>query len=521
MLALVIIALAVGSLAVTFLSTFGTKARSDRVTEAALAKAKEALIAYAAADLNRPGELPCPDVDNDGQLGMGVDFGGGGACTAYIGRLPWAILQLGSGDLRDGSGERLWYAVSKNYRAGGTVPLNSDTPGQLSVTGITPASNVVAIVFAPGDALSAEDRTNKNSRVDYLEGVNAVSNADSTTTFTTEAASATFNDRLITIRPDEIFRLVEKRVGPELRPMLADYYTNWGRYPFAAPFSDPSTANYSGSAGVFEGLLPVSTTPATWDAADSTMAAGLLGPLPSLLLPTPPCSVSGTDLVCVYPIGVSALGISSTITVTAYVNNAGMQFLDRVPASNISIQLQNTLPPSSVTLTPSVGNVTHSLMANGRGVITIVATTTVPILVGSVTVTIPIPQPSSWLTTSWITKNKWQSVSYYSVAPGYSPNGANSCTPNADPCNLAAVHAATDCLSICDSRLPLNLKANNIRALLLTTGPALSTLLSHPSALLSHYLESGNLSVSDGTYEGGLITNTFNDQAAVLAPPPP
>ncbi|MEO8003766.1 MAG: hypothetical protein ABI771_02590, partial [Betaproteobacteria bacterium] len=62
MLALVIIALAVGSLAVTMLSTFGTKLRSERVTEAALAKAKEALIAYAATDLNRPGELPCPDI---------------------------------------------------------------------------------------------------------------------------------------------------------------------------------------------------------------------------------------------------------------------------------------------------------------------------------------------------------------------------------------------------------------------------------------------------------------------------
>jgi hypothetical protein len=65
-----------------------------------------------------------------------------------------------------------------------------------------------------------------------------------------------------------------------------------------------------------------------------------------------------------------------------------------------------------------------------------------------------------------------------------------------------------------------SLKANNIRALLVTTGPALSIALAHPSSNLSHYLEGGNQSVPDGTYEGGLITNTFNDQASVLAPYP-
>src|SRR5258706_8634153 len=62
MLVLVMIALAAGALAVTLLSSFGAKLRSDRVTENALAKAKDALIAYAVTDPNRPGELPCPDL---------------------------------------------------------------------------------------------------------------------------------------------------------------------------------------------------------------------------------------------------------------------------------------------------------------------------------------------------------------------------------------------------------------------------------------------------------------------------
>ena len=102
MLALVIIALAVGSLAATMLSTFGTKLRSERVTEASLAKAKEALIAYAATDGNRPGELPCPDTHIPSGASHGIaDLLAGPNCPSNVGRLPWRT--LGLPDLRDGS----------------------------------------------------------------------------------------------------------------------------------------------------------------------------------------------------------------------------------------------------------------------------------------------------------------------------------------------------------------------------------------------------------------------------------
>src|SRR5688572_25973468 len=111
----------------------------DRATTDVLLRAKEALVAYAAADANRPGELPCPDVDDDGQLTLGIDYGGGGACTSLIGRLPFRTLDLP--DLRDDSGERLWYALSADFRAGATVALNSDTAFRagntsLSITGL-------------------------------------------------------------------------------------------------------------------------------------------------------------------------------------------------------------------------------------------------------------------------------------------------------------------------------------------------------------------------------------------------
>lgn len=499
MLTLVIIALAVGSLAVTMLSTFGTKLRSDGVTEAALAKAKDALIAYAATDVNRPGELPCPDVTNDGYYKVGDDTSGSN-CANLIGRLPWAT--LGLPDLRDGSGERLWYAVSNNFHANGTVPLNSDTQGQISLTGIAPASNIAAVVFAPGSTLNAQSRSAANINVasHFLEGTNSTS----TTNFVAADASSTFNDRLITIRPDEIFRLVEKRVGPELRPRLVQYYTDWGRYPFAVPFGDPSISNFRGQLNTYEGLLPVTTTnPVTWNAGLSDITAGII-PLFNT------CSSAANVLNC-SAVALGLLNIGSTVTITAYANNVGMAFVDPVPTG-------------AITTSPSLTGmaITQSVDANGRGQIVITGQLSAPVVfLGTVTATIAnLPQSSAWLTTSWITVNDWQNVSYYAIAPGYAPGGANACTPAANPCSPVGVLPSTACLGLCDARLTNSLKANNIRALLVTTGPALSTLLAHPSSNLSHYLEGGNQSVPDGTYEGGLITNTFNDQASVLAPYP-
>jgi hypothetical protein len=68
----------------------------DKRTAAALAQAKEALIGFAAGiDLSaagtpRPGDLPCPDFDNDGTADT--------PCGAVVGRLPWQ--RLGLPDLR-------------------------------------------------------------------------------------------------------------------------------------------------------------------------------------------------------------------------------------------------------------------------------------------------------------------------------------------------------------------------------------------------------------------------------------
>ncbi|MHB1237361.1 MAG: hypothetical protein ACYCY7_07345, partial [Gallionella sp.] len=58
---LVILVIGAAALLVSALNSSSLKIARDKTTADALAQAKDALIAYAASDPNRPGELPCPD----------------------------------------------------------------------------------------------------------------------------------------------------------------------------------------------------------------------------------------------------------------------------------------------------------------------------------------------------------------------------------------------------------------------------------------------------------------------------
>src|SRR5258708_10209720 len=93
--------------------------RRERASERALAQAREALIAYATdRPMTRevgPGYWPGPDLDGDGwaEATCGSQSGDTGQAER-LGLLPWKT--LGPPDLRDGSGERLWYAVSSKYK---------------------------------------------------------------------------------------------------------------------------------------------------------------------------------------------------------------------------------------------------------------------------------------------------------------------------------------------------------------------------------------------------------------------
>jgi len=216
-------------------------------TYAALKQAKAALIGYAVSYPDRinaakgPGYLPCPDRDNDGLLTTEGSCSQAGGTN--IGRFPWKY--LGTDELRDSSGARLWYAVSNNYRFNPQLePLNSETPGQFTLDG---AGDIVAVLIAPGEALSGQNRdTGPNAAGNYLED----DNADLDTAFVSRAAGA-FNDRVMTITRQELMQAVERRVLAEAGNAIENYRTSYGRYPWLSPYARPraSTPLLSGSVG--------------------------------------------------------------------------------------------------------------------------------------------------------------------------------------------------------------------------------------------------------------------------------
>ena len=164
--ALIILMLAI-VLSLVTLVTFrserkGPEQEAQRKTALALAQAKEALLGYAAQRPLRPGSFPCADINDDGLNMSPADA----SCSAnVVARLPWK--QLGLPDIRDGNGERLWYAVSRDFRASLTTPLNSTNDGQITIRNAagtiinnpdaTPSTGVIAVIIAPGGVLTRQD----------------------------------------------------------------------------------------------------------------------------------------------------------------------------------------------------------------------------------------------------------------------------------------------------------------------------------------------------------------------------
>jgi hypothetical protein len=236
-----------------------------------MGKIRDALIARAAGDLNRPGSLPCPDVNNDGESKPVPDWSGS-QCASYIGRVPWKTLDLP--DLRDANGERFWYALSPLFRDSPSGTLNSDTSGSLTVTGTPAATNVVAVILAPGTSLPGQDRdpTNTNvttERPNYLDGDN--NNGD--TTYEAGPETPTFNDKLLVITRDMLMPSVEQRVARQARRCLENFAAaNGGRYPFAAQWSAwPSLAEVDGA---LNGRIPSTLLSGVWPADDPDPGSG-------------------------------------------------------------------------------------------------------------------------------------------------------------------------------------------------------------------------------------------------------
>jgi hypothetical protein len=229
-----------------------------------------------------------------------------------IGRLPWKT--LGIPDLRDGDGERLWYAVSNNFKNNSrttctamapeaTTCLNSDTRGTITIrnavgtivydaTNPDPASSgVIAVVFSVGAVLRRDDgvlqvrscsvgllpsectssgvcnsiaspKCNPTNYLDIRGTEDNANFADGTTNgFVNGIARDTnnnvvVNDRLMVITYEDLMPQIEKRVVGEVSKCLVAYANvNFGRYPWAASVADVTTP-FSDGLNTFFGRIP-------------------------------------------------------------------------------------------------------------------------------------------------------------------------------------------------------------------------------------------------------------------------
>ncbi len=319
MLVLVLVSLLIAMFAVVFVNDLVRQNQKQKQTSEVLARAKEALIGYAAsvnlATADRPGDLPCPDMDNDG-----VTVGGcSNATGSTLGRLPWKT--LGLPDLRDGDGERLWYAVSTNFknnpRTTCTSPeqagcLNSNTRGTISLRDRNGAlaydgnstSGLIAVVIAPGNALQRTDSASTQDR--SAAGINTAANyldiggGEDNANFTDSSSGNGFingpiydannnlilNDAVLPVTYSDLIPLLQRRVAQETMNCLSAYASDsYGRYPWAA---DPATPdNFSGKQNYRFGRVPTGA---------GALTPSLLGILPAghpLLVPAPPAAPAG------------------------------------------------------------------------------------------------------------------------------------------------------------------------------------------------------------------------------------
>lgn len=280
MVMLVIMVMGALTFLVSSLSKSGMQIERDKVTAAALAQAKEALIGYAAS-ASTPGKLPCPE--DTSRIGTSTEGQALSSCSnssPTIGRLPWRT--LGLGDIRDANGDKLWYVLSAGFR---NSPINSDTPAQLTVDGIS--NKAVAIIFSVGAPINGQSRPTptSSSPPDITQYLDSSNNGGGNTFVSTGPGN--FNDRLLLVTHDDLFHVVEKRVAREVVNALDEYYCGFANvdssgscitlggnryYPSPADFNDTSCLGNSNissaciSGATSRGRIPANPTIA-WDAA--------------------------------------------------------------------------------------------------------------------------------------------------------------------------------------------------------------------------------------------------------------
>ncbi len=242
--------------------------------------AKKALLAWAVANRDYPGQMPYPDRGTDaGGYDGKSDCSGSNPInnqSLLIGQLPmygstgcigFSVNEGLATEVDDGYGNRLWYAVSPNLMhnyapTGGQLSdpvINSDTMHSatwlrvLDNNGNLVSDRVAVVIIAPGEALSNQSRSLNATSDQYLDTFqkNGITYSNSNydapdedfimgapmDKVSEDDASYTrpylFNDQLVYITIDELMVALEKRVARQVVASLNAYYVN----------SDPNPLN--------------------------------------------------------------------------------------------------------------------------------------------------------------------------------------------------------------------------------------------------------------------------------------
>jgi len=365
LLVVMLVGMATALLVYGMVDTTTIALRRDRETAAAFAEVKRALIGWSVqrdptlhGSNARPGELPCPDMNNDG-------FEDGNCAAGAIGRVPWKT--LGIPKPKDDAGETLWYAIAGPFRIWNVNmnPINSDTRGNMIIYRDTTATVVtteaVAIIFSPGATNGGQVRSCPAPDCDnhvclppasstpicnpanYLEIAATVNNATTNGPFISAPRSDTFNDKIMAITTADMIPVVEIRVARALRKILEDYKlrtpccTNFGGttgcYPWA-DLSDGESDAHPPNPGSERnrGRIPINIA-GPYDWGTNPCGAGALPTMPVWLLN------NNWHAVVYYSAGLNFLGspvtgdpcttcVSSTLTVDGV---AGKQVVILMP----------------------------------------------------------------------------------------------------------------------------------------------------------------------------------------------
>ena len=312
-------------------------------------------------------------------------------------------------------------------------------------------------------------------------------------------------------------------------------------YPYAAPFTDPSTTlAVEGIHLTYAGLLPLNyaesspgsnsvcssgarcdPTFVAWHPTGTTVTqtggtASLNGGSTSCSVSVVngfsslSCSISYSTASCFSFFFNQTCSNTLNVAIAATADNVGMAMRQVVtnPATRVSASLSspalqvslNNAGNAPTTISGSLPPVTCQMTTFVFFFYTCSATT-------SATVTVPITvfsdhplvysQDANY---GWFTRNKWHELTYYAIASGYSPTGL----PAQPTCTTGV-----NCISVTNVT-----PSGGQRAILILAGRSIDG-STRPSPTLSHYLEFGNALAA---YEKRTVSrvNAFNDRVVVV-----